>query len=80
MGFILGAREVHGRCVEGAWEVHGRCTEGVWKVRGRYAGGTRKVRGRCARLFKEVVGTKKSGFYVNEVLNANHLIGCGGDP
>ena len=29
MGFILGARKVRRRCVEGAWEVHRRCMEGV---------------------------------------------------
>ena len=43
---------------------------GAWKVRGRCAEGARKVRGRCAGGAWKVRGK----------CNANHLIGCGGDP
>ena len=35
MRFILGARKVHGRCVEGAWKVCRRCPGGTWEVHGR---------------------------------------------
>ena len=34
---------------------------------------------RFAEGAQKVMGTKKSGFYVNSVLNVNDLIGCGGD-
>ena len=32
MGFILGARKVHGRCVEGMWKACRRCMGGAQKV------------------------------------------------
>ena len=64
MRFIPGAWKVHGRCVGdaqvcgwctgGTQEVHGRCMEGVWEVHRR-----------CVEVAWKVMGTKKSGFYVN---------------
>ena len=43
MRFILGARKVHGKCVEGAWEVYGRGVGGARKVCGRCPEGAWKV-------------------------------------
>ena len=38
-----------------------------------------KVKGaHCKRITKRIVGEKKSGFYANELVHANYLIGCSG--
>ena len=44
---------MHGRCTEGVQRVH----KGAWKCM--------EVHGRCMAGARKVMGTKKSGFYVN---------------
>ena len=62
------------RFILGVRKVRGGCAEGARggarEVRGRCAEGVREVRGRCAEGARKVRGK----------CNANHLIGCGGDP
>ena len=75
--------QVHRECAEGAWRVHRR--ELAWRVHRGYVEGVQRVHRRWMEGAQRVCrgyaeGVQRVDFMLIRFLNANYLIGCGGNP